>query len=114
MFAEPTTVILGAERTRECYALHAARPSRSGALPELLDHRAEVSFLESFRAIAAHEAEVLFFGAAGQHLWVLGADDIAGLVVEEGGNEADEIVACSPHHPRQTSGRSFKRAECAG
>ena len=59
-----------------------------------------MSFLESFRAIAAHEAEVLFFGAAGQHLWVLGADDIAGLAVEEGGNEADEIVARSPHHPR--------------
>src|SRR5205823_1717865 len=89
-----------------------AQAARFRPLPEQLDNRAEVPFFEPFRAIAAGD-EVLF-GGTGQHLRVLRANDISGLVVEQGRDEADDIVACGPHDTVQTNDLGFERTERAG
>src|SRR5438874_13339687 len=94
------------------------RSARDGALrgawlPEQLDHRAEVPLLEAFGRVAAGESEVAFFGAAGQHLRVLGADDVSVLVVEQRWDEPDHVLACGPHDTGQPFGAGFKSAERA-
>src|SRR5207245_9841887 len=90
-----------------------ARPSRGARLTEQLDHGAEVAFLEPFGGVAAGEPEVAFFGAARQHLRVLGPDDVSVLVVEQRWDEPEHGLARRPHDTGQPSGAGFKAAERA-
>src|SRR2546423_5685159 len=84
---------------------------RRARLPKQLDHRAEVSSLESLRGVAIDEP-----GGIGDSvkLRVLQADDIAAWAVQAGGQYARRAPTREAHDARQAQGGGLAHAEQGG